>query len=52
MPASTKRPPQKPTKTLSLPGKRAAAKPAPSAEHASHHPGELQKQVTPGKSPK
>jgi hypothetical protein len=51
MPASTERAPHKPTTTLSLPGKRAAAKPAAPAEHAGHDAGDLQKQVTPEKSP-
>jgi hypothetical protein len=50
MPASTGRSPDKPKKTLSLPRKGAAAKPASPAEHAGHYAGEAQKQGTPGKS--
>jgi hypothetical protein len=50
MPPSTGRSPDKPKKTLSLPGKRATAKPVPPAEHAGYDPGDSHKQVTPGKT--
>jgi hypothetical protein len=43
MPVSTERSPHKPTKTLSLPGKRAAAGPAPPADHAGQSQGDAQK---------
>jgi hypothetical protein len=52
MPASTESFPHKATKTLSLPGKRATAKPTSPDEHAGHAPGDLQMQAVPEKSPK
>ncbi|MDI1252492.1 hypothetical protein [Thermomonas sp.] len=50
MPPSTELSPDKLKKTLSLPGKRATAKPVPPAEHAGYDSGDSHKQVAPEKS--
>ena len=47
--ASSERSPYKPTKTLSLPSRGVASRPAAPAEHPSRDASDSQEQVMPGK---